>query len=63
MDLEEAISHLKELVDNHDFECEECKRDHKELLAFLEELKQRRKKMGGGDGQWLNTLSEKRRLR
>nr|DAT25071.1 MAG TPA: restriction alleviation protein [Caudoviricetes sp.] len=38
----------KELVDNHDFECEECKRDHKELLAFLEELKQRRKKMGGG---------------
>lgn len=48
MDLEEAISHLKELVDNHDFECEECKRDHKELLAFLEELKQRRKKMDGG---------------
>lgn len=47
MGLEEAISHLKELIDNHDFECLECKRDHKELLAFLEELKQRREKMDG----------------
>lgn len=49
MDLEATISHLNELVDKHDFECEECKRDHKELLAFLEELKQRREKMDGGD--------------
>lgn len=48
MGLEEAISHLKELIDNHDFECLECKRDHEELLGFLEELKQRRVKMDGG---------------
>ena len=48
MNLEEAISHLKELIDNHDFECLECKRDHEELLGFMEELKQRRAKMGGG---------------
>lgn len=42
MNLEEAISHLKELIDDHDFECMKCKRDHEELLGFLEELKQRR---------------------
>lgn len=47
MDLEEAIFHLKELIDNHDFECLECKRDHEDLLGFLEELKQRR----GEDGR------------
>lgn len=46
MDLEEAISHLKELIDNHDFECVKCKRDHEALLGFLEELKQRRSKDG-----------------
>lgn len=47
-DLEEAISHLKELIDNHDFGCPGCKRDHEKLLGFLEELKQRRAKMDGG---------------
>lgn len=45
MNLEEAISHLKELIDNHEFECAECKQDHEDLLGFLEELKQRRAKM------------------
>lgn len=59
MDLEEAISHLEELIDNHDFECLECKRNHEDLLGFLRELKQRRAKtdycphcgakMDGGD--------------
>ena len=48
MDLEEAISHLKDFIDSHDFECSECKRDHEELLGFLAELKQRRGKMDGG---------------
>ena len=42
MDLEETILHLRDLIGKHDFECEECKRDHEELLAFLEELEQRR---------------------
>lgn len=46
MDLEEAISHLKGLINNHDFECLECKRNHEELLGFLEELKQRRSQDG-----------------
>lgn len=50
MSLEEAISHLKELLDNHDFECLKCKQNHEELLGFLKELKQRRVKTeGGGD--------------
>lgn len=48
MDLEATILHLRELIDNHDFECEECKQDHEDLLAFLEELKQRRARMDGG---------------
>lgn len=42
MNLDETISHLQELIDHHDFECEECRRNHEELLAFLGELKQRR---------------------
>lgn len=46
MDLEEAIFHLKEFIDNHDFECLKCKREHEELLGFLEELKQRRREDG-----------------
>ena len=46
MNLEEVIFHLKELIDNHDFACGECKRDHEELLGLLEELKQRRDKDG-----------------
>lgn len=54
MDLEEAISHLKELIDNHDFDCVKCKRDHEALLGFLEELKQRRDKDGRLiDGDWV----------
>lgn len=42
MNLDETISHLRDLIDRHDFGCEECRRNHEELLAFLEELKQRR---------------------
>lgn len=42
MNLEETILHLRELIDKHDFVCEECKRDHEKLLEFMEELEQRR---------------------
>lgn len=54
MNLEEAISHLKELIDNHDFGCLGCKRDHEELLGFLEELKQRR----GEDGRRCRSMKD-----
>ena len=42
MVLEQAIVHLKSLLRDHDFECEDCKRDHRELLELLVELKERR---------------------
>lgn len=54
MNLEEAILHLKELIDNHDFGCLGCKRDHEELLGFLEELKQRR----GEDGRRCRSMKD-----
>lgn len=40
--LEQAIAHLEGLLRDHDFECEDCKRDHRELLELLVELKERR---------------------
>lgn len=40
--LEQAIAHLESLLRDHDFECEDCKRDHRELLELLVELKERR---------------------
>ena len=42
--LERAIEHLGNLLRDHDFECEDCKQDHRELLAFLVELRERRGK-------------------
>lgn len=42
MVLEQAIAHLESLLRDHDFECEDCKRDHRELLELLVELKERR---------------------
>lgn len=42
MVLEQAIAHLKSLLRDHDFECEDCKQDHRELLELLVELKERR---------------------
>lgn len=40
--LEQATAHLEGLLRDHDFECEDCKRDHRELLELLVELKERR---------------------
>ena len=40
--LEQAIAHLESLLRDHDFECEDCKRDHRELLELLVESKERR---------------------
>ena len=48
MKLEEAIQHLKEsLADpTHKWGCEECKTEHEQLLAFLQELKKYRETFG-----------------
>lgn len=39
--LEDAIQHLKDILNDpkHDWPCEECKKEHEQLLAWLEELK------------------------
>lgn len=42
MILEQAIAHLESLLKYHDFECEACKQDHRDLLELLVELKERR---------------------
>lgn len=47
MTLQEAIDHLKELLDdpNHEWSCAECKVQHRQLLGWLEELKYARESM------------------
>ena len=42
MILEQAIAHIESLLKDHDFECEACKQDHRDLLELLVELKERR---------------------
>lgn len=39
MTLDEAIAHAKELSENQSM-CEDCREEHKQLAAWLEELKQ-----------------------
>lgn len=41
MTLDEAIQHLRETLSdkNHNWSCEECRKEHIELLSFLLELK------------------------
>lgn len=43
MTLDEAIAHLKEMLSDHDFGCAECRAEHEQLLAWLEELRERRR--------------------
>ena len=44
MNLDEAIEHLKEKLNENDFICEECKNEHEQLLKWLLELKSYKKK-------------------
>ena len=48
MTLKEAIAHLREILndDKHEWNCEECKAEHEQLLHWLEELKVRRGESG-----------------
>lgn len=48
MTLEEAIQHLRESLaaPTHKWGCEECKAEHEQLLAFLQELKKYRETFG-----------------
>ncbi|MCQ2507254.1 MAG: hypothetical protein MJ097_00525 [Dorea sp.] len=44
MTLGEAITHLEEILSDpeHDWGCDECKKEHEQLLAWLKELKKYR---------------------
>lgn len=48
MTLEDAIAHLREILndDKREWDCEECKSEHEQLLHWLEELKIRREESG-----------------
>ena len=45
MNLQEAIKHLEETLEdpNHKWECKECREEHIQLLEFLRELEDSRK--------------------
>jgi len=54
MELEEAIAHLKDYIETHNFACDGCKAEHEQLLAFLLELQERRERKDA-----LYSMSEK----
>ena len=39
MTLQEGIDHLKELLAEDNFGCDECRKDHEQLLMWLAELR------------------------
>ena len=40
MTLEEAIDHLQESLNNKEWDCQECRQEHEQLLEWLIELEQ-----------------------
>ena len=58
MSLQEAIDHLKEKLSDGEFNCDECKNQHKQLLGWLEELQARRKDFGKIENPEAETLKE-----
>ena len=42
MTLDEAIAHAREVAENRNDLCDECRREHAQLAEWLEELKNRR---------------------
>lgn len=44
MSLDEAIQHLEEILvdENHEWSCETCRAEHRQLLEWLKELRERR---------------------
>lgn len=45
MTLDEAITHLEEKLSEDNFGCVECKNEHEQLLSWLLELKELRKRL------------------
>ncbi|MEE1073594.1 MAG: hypothetical protein U0L26_14655 [Cellulosilyticum sp.] len=44
MTLDEAIEHLEDSIKNKEFSCESCKKEHKQLLEWLKELRNLKEK-------------------
>lgn len=42
LSLEEAIAHLDDIIENKEWECEDCKKDHIALRKWLKELQRYR---------------------
>lgn len=55
MKLSEAIEHLEEKLQQDDFPCEECRKEHLDLLEWLEELRESRKVIKSIQEQLLNS--------
>lgn len=55
MTLDEAIEHLEEKLQNENFPCEECRKEHLELQEWLEELRESRKVIKVIQEQLLNS--------
>lgn len=54
MTLNEAIEHLEEKLQEDNFPCEECRKEHLELQEWLEELREARKVIKSIQEQLLN---------
>ncbi|NFO56357.1 hypothetical protein FDB39_05585 [Clostridium botulinum] len=54
MTLDEAIEHLEEKLQEENFPCEECRKEHLELQEWLEELRESRKVIKAIQEQLLN---------
>lgn len=55
MTLNEAIEHLEEKLQEDNFSCEECRKEHLELQEWLEELRESRKVIKAIQEQLLNS--------
>lgn len=57
MKLQEGIDHLREVLTKNEFGCEECRKEHEQLLMWLVELKFYRVNLGISDEDTLDTES------
>lgn len=55
MTLDQGIQHLEEKLQQDSFQCEECRKEHVELLEWLKELRESRKVIRVIQEQLLNS--------
>ena len=52
INIEDAIEHLEDVLENTIFECEECKKEHEQLLVFLKQVPKHGKWIAHPDIGW-----------